>query len=160
MYIISVRTGLQNNKKEWSMSMGNNVIIEMKSIQSVNDDVTESELITEGEFSGDGEDYSIAYEESEATGFEGSKTLLTVNGQRMASIFRKGAANSNLVVEMGKKHHCHYSTPYGEMVVGIYAHKIQNTLNEAGGSLYMKYTVDIDSAYLSDNEIYLKVKKM
>ena len=62
------------------------------------------------------------------------------------------------IVEKGKKHHCHYVTPYGEMMVGIYTHEIKNELNEHGGKLYMKYTVDINSSYISDNEIYMEIK--
>ena len=74
------------------------------------------------------------------------------------TILRDGKSNSNLIVEKGKKHHCHYVTPYGEMMVGIYTHEIKNELNEHGGKLYMKYTVDINSSYISDNEIYMDIK--
>ena len=67
------------------------------------------------------------------------------------------SSNSNLIVETGKKHHCHYGTPFGDFTVGIYAHTIENTLDATGGRLYLKYTVDINSSYISDNEIYLTI---
>ena len=72
---------------------------------------------------------------------------------------RVGKAPSNLIIEMNKKHHCHYGTPYGEFMVGIFAHSIDNKLNDNGGDLYFKYTVDVNSSYISDNEVYINVKQ-
>jgi hypothetical protein len=43
------------------------------------------------------------------------------------------------------------------MQIGVYTHKIENKL-ETEKSLYMKYTIDINSAYVSDNEIILEIK--
>ena len=45
------------------------------------------------------------------------------------------------------------------MDVGIYTHSIKNNLMESGGDLYMKYTLDINSSYMSDNEIIMNIKK-
>lgn len=139
--------------------MENNVIINMKSIQSVYDEKTETELITQGNFHVEKDTFYISYEDSEATGFKGSVTEISVTGSRYASIIRKGTTNSDLIIEIGKKHHCRYETPYGSMNIGIYTNSIKNRLSEEGGSLYMKYTIDIDSSYMSDNEIILNVKK-
>lgn len=136
-----------------------NFVIEMKSIQSIYDDRTETELTTSGKFKCGNGRFMISYLDSEATGFEGSETEITVTGNKLASIIRRGSSSSDLVIEPGKRHHCHYSTPYGEMVIGIYTHSIDNKLSENGGSLYMKYTIDINTSYMSDNEIIMNVKK-
>ena len=45
------------------------------------------------------------------------------------------------------------------MVIGIYTHKLENNLNDNGGNLYMKYTIDINTSYMSDNEIIMNIKK-
>lgn len=136
-----------------------NFLIEMKSIQSIYNDKTETELITSGSYKPDNETFLISYLDSEATGFEGSETKISVTGNKMASIIRRGSSSSDLIIEPGKKHHCHYSTPYGEMVIGIFTHSIENNLNENGGRLYMKYTIDINTSYMSDNEIIMNIKK-
>lgn len=132
----------------------------MKSIQSVYSDKTETELVTSGRFrkTRDGK-FIISYLDSEATGFEGSETEISVTGSELATIIRRGSSSSDLVIEPGKRHNCHYSTPYGEMVIGIYTHALNNGLDENGGSLYMKYTIDINTSYMSDNEIIMNVKK-
>lgn len=131
----------------------------MKSIQSVYNDRNETELITDGKFRRDNNKFVISYLDSEATGFKGSETKITVTGNSIASIIRSGTSISDLVIEPGKKHHCHYSTPYGDMVVGIYTHAIENKLDDNGGRLYMKYTIDINTSYMSDNEIIMNIKK-
>ena len=130
----------------------------MKSIQSVYDEKTETELITSGSYKTDDDNFVISYLDSEATGFEGSETEISVKGSSLASIIRRGTSSSDLVIEPGKKHPCHYSTPYGDMVIGIYTHALENKLDKNGGSLYMKYTIDINTSYMSDNEIIMNVK--
>lgn len=133
------------------------VMITMMSVQYVDKERTETELITSGTIEKTADGVIVTYEESEATGFKGSKTTLTCKGNQMVDIERSGANNSNLVIEPGTKHHCHYGTPFGDFTVGIYAHTIENELNENGGKLYLKYTVDINSSYISDNEIFLRI---
>lgn len=133
------------------------VMINMKSVQTADGESTEVELITEGEFSFQDGRYRISYKDSEATGFEHSVTSVEVEDEHFASVSRTGNASSNLVLEINKKHHCHYGTPYGDMMIGIFAHSITNELDENGGHLYMKYTIDINSSYISDNEIIMDI---
>lgn len=131
----------------------------MTSIQKAGSDSDKTELTTEGEYSSVRDGFKISYEDSDATGFNGSVTEITVTGN-MASIMRSGTAQSNLVVEKDKKHYCHYNTPFGEMMVGIFTKEIKNELTENGGTLSLKYTVDVNASYVSDNEIFLDVRKI
>ena len=133
------------------------VMITLKSVQIINDDREETELITEGTLKHVDGGYEIQYDESEATGFEGSTTVLSCIGNTFASMQRYGSTSSNLVIEKDKKHHCHYGTPFGEFMVGVYTHKIDNKLTDSGGNVYFKYTLDVNSSYLSDNEVYISV---
>ncbi len=138
------------NKKE--------VMITLKSVQNNGEQKLETELITEGSYKKTAEGYVIAYAESEATGFKDSTTVLTAYGDAQVTMQRKGAATSNLVIEKGKKHHCHYGTPYGDFTVGITTGEIKSSLDENGGDLYFKYVIDINSSFISDNEIFINVK--
>ncbi|MEG0615845.1 MAG: DUF1934 domain-containing protein [Oscillospiraceae bacterium] len=137
--------------------MKKEVLINLTSVQTVDSESSKTELITSGSIKPVEGGFEITYEESEATGFEGSKTILTCIGNERASIVRKGKSYSNLIIEKDHKHHCHYGTPFGEFTVGIFAHEINNELTPNGGKLYLKYTVDINSSYISDNEIYLTI---
>ena len=81
----------------------NNVIIEMKSVQFIDNEKTETELITKGNYTKQNDSWHISYEDSEATGFEGSVTEICVIGNKFASIIRTGEAHSDLVIEPKKK---------------------------------------------------------
>lgn len=143
--------------KKDSETHGKEVLITLTSVQSNGQEQASTELITAGRLEKIEEGFRIVYQESEATGYEGSETVLTCKGNTWASIERRGKASSHLIIEKDKKHHCHYGTPYGDFVIGIYAHSIDNALTEEGGKLYLKYTVDINSSYISDNEIYVTI---
>lgn len=137
--------------------MKKNVLISLTSIQWQDNERNETELLTKASVSrSEGKDV-ISYEDTSATGFEGSVTTITVDGDKSASIIRKGTANSVLSLEIGRKHYCQYGTPYGDMRIGVYTHAIDNTITK-DGRLYLKYTLDLNSSYLSDNEIIMTIK--
>ncbi len=134
------------------------VMITLLSIHNDGVSKDETELITEGAFEKTDEGFIISYDETEATGFEGSTTVLTTFGNRLVNMERQGTAPSNLVIEKGKKHHCHYGTPLGDFMVGITTNEINSNLTKTGGELYFRYNIDINSSFVSEQEIFIKVK--
>ncbi len=138
--------------------MEKDVTISLKSINSIDSEKSTIELTTVGKLrSLANGGFQLRYEESEVTGFQGSTTYLSFFGNELVNLSRTGAAASELVLEKDKKHHCHYGTPYGDLTMGIFTHCIDNNVTDDGGELYLKYTVDINSSYISDNEIYIKI---
>ena len=133
------------------------VLISLTSIQHQDDDTNKTELLTKAEFVRENGYDIISYEDTSATGFEGSVTTIKVDGCRNASITREGTANSVLSLEIGRKHFCQYGTPYGFLQIGVYTHAIDNTLDK-DGRLYLKYTLDLNSSFLSDNEIIMTMQ--
>ncbi|MGN0675667.1 MAG: DUF1934 domain-containing protein [Oscillospiraceae bacterium] len=138
--------------------MEKEVLINLTSINTVDSESTKTELSTEGILKQlDSGAFELSYEESEVTGFKGSTTFLIFSGDDLVNLKRTGTAPSNLILETNKKHHCHYGTPYGDFTMGIFTHCIDNKINCDGGEAYLKYTVDINSSYISDNEIFIKI---
>lgn len=133
-------------------------MISLTSIQWQDGEKNETELLTKASFSQSGENYVISYEDTETTGFEGSVTTIKVNGSKSASIVREGTANSVLSLETGRKHYCQYGTPFGAMQIGVYTHLIKNSISK-DGKLYLKYTLDLNSSFLSDNEIIMTINQ-
>ncbi len=133
----------------------------LKSIQRDGKESSESVLDTEIQYYLDQSgDRIIAYEESETTGMEGSNMMLRISPEDMVSIIRTGTYQTHLVVQKGKKHYCHYETPFGEFAVGVAAKWVRNRLTDDGGTLALRYTVDANSTLLSDNEIKIDVRKL
>ena len=134
-----------------------NITISLTSIQWVEDEKSETELITKAFYEKKGNKNIISYEDTEATGFDGSVTIIEAEESKMASIIRKGTANSVINLEMGKKHFCQYETPFGALQIGVYTKSIDNSL-DTDGKLYLKYALDMNSVFVSDNEIILKIQ--
>lgn len=127
-------------------------------IKQTADGITdESELFTRGEFRLHKGLYYIDYEESEATGFEGSHAQLCVNDGIM-TMTRTGNTFSNLVFEDGVRHYCHYGTEFGDCMVGITTQELSHSLDETGGTVHLKYSVDVNSGLMTENEITINVK--
>ncbi len=141
------------------LSCKENAMIKLHTIYvNEQDEEDETELVTTGTFSHNGSYTLIQYEDTEATGFSDCKTKLIANGNDLVNILRKGDnVGSDLTVQCDKKLYSQYMTPAGSMCVGILASDIQNNFDCNGGSLYMKYTIDINGTFVSENEIYIEV---
>lgn len=136
--------------------MKKNQIISLLSVQIQDDERTESELFTDAVINCTKNNSTISYEDTEATGFEGSVTTVKITNGKEATIMRTGSSNSLLTFETGKKHYCQYGTPFGMFQMGVYTHAIEDTLLE-NGRIYMKYTLDLNASKLSDNEITITI---
>lgn len=132
--------------------------IKIKNIQHFEDDKDITELTTVGRYDASDGTFVISYDDTETTGFEGSTTVLTVKPGGIVTMERRGTSNSNLIIENGKKHYCSYGTPYGDMMLGIDTKAVVSTLDYEGGGLYFKYIIDMNSAFMSENEIFITVE--
>lgn len=137
--------------------MSKDITISLTSVQWQDNEKSETELVTRAKFAHENGWDIISYEDTSATGFEGSVTTIKVNNGKTASIVREGTANSVLCLEIGRKHYCQYGTPYGNLQIGVFTHQIKNSI-EKDGRIYLKYTLDLNSSHLSDNEIIMTVQ--
>ncbi|MCL2754634.1 MAG: DUF1934 domain-containing protein [Oscillospiraceae bacterium] len=143
--------------------MKQDVSINIKSVQASGEDRDTTELFTCGNLLYKRGDYTLSYNENEAAGYGSSKISLDITGDNMVVMRRhdeRGKSMSSLVIEKGKKHHCHYGTPYGDFMVGISADDVQCNLGEGGGDMYLKYTIDINSTLMSQNEMFINFEKI
>ena len=101
----------------------------------------------------------IQYEESETTGFAGDITTLEIESDRRATLKRRGKTSSDLIIEMGRRNLCHYDTGEGPLIIGVFAHKIQNRLGPDGGELKLRYSLDVNSSTVSVNELNITVRE-
>lgn len=105
------------------------------------------EINTVGKITCENERITISYEESEATGMEGSLTSLTFlkNEPGIVTMTRNGIVSATLVFEEGKRHHCIYKTPFMPFEVCIHTKKVVNLL-DFGNTLELDYIVEIRGA--------------
>ncbi|MEE0800664.1 MAG: DUF1934 domain-containing protein [Gemmiger sp.] len=120
------------------------------------------ELMTRGNFVQRGDSYYIAYAETEATGYAGCTTVVRVSRDaRLVTMTRYGKVPSQLVIEKGIRHLCHYETGYGSISLGVAADVIEHRLSEDGGLLNFSYTLDSGAeTMISRNLVEITVKKL
>lgn len=120
------------------------------------------ELTTRGSLVEKNGSFFISYAESEATGYAGCTTTVKLDkDQQRVSMLRFGPAASQLVVEKGRRHLCHYDTGQGALTLGIAADEIESALTPEGGTLLFSYTLDTDqsSSIISKNMVNIKVRR-
>ena len=136
--------------------MKKNVSISLVSTQFDGDRSEKIEMMTEGELMLHKDGYDLSYQDSEASGLVGSTTMLKVREKRV-ELQRTGGIHPDLILELGKKHHCHYGTEFGDFMVGVMAKNIKSNITEDGGSLDFCYVIDINSSFIGNFEININV---
>lgn len=115
-------------------------------------------LLTEGTLTQTEDGYQLRYEETELTGMEGTTTIFQIQGPRV-TLVRMGSVCSQMVFEEGRRHHSLYSTPYGNLEVGVSTTRLQSTLDARGGRLEIDYSIEIDHALAGCNAFRISVRE-
>lgn len=114
------------------------------------------EITTRGTFRGTSDDYVLNFDEIFAEDMR-SHTVLSAKNGSCVSILRTGDVITELQLELGKRHVCLYSTPYGDMNIGIYTRGIDNRMTPDGGTLSLEYTVDYNGALTTRKQMLIEV---
>ena len=75
----------------------------------------------------------------------------------LVTMTRNGAYTTQMVMERGRRHVCHYATPFGDMLLGIFAKKVESSVTEEGGELLLNYTIDVNADLAASNELKITV---
>ena len=140
--------------------MQENYLISIKGSQNVEGEVGEIELTTFGSYVKRGASRYIVYKEYASDEVPSERTsVLKIDGSKCLTLMRRGGDSTRLILESGKRHLCQYETGYGNLMIGIFTSRLDTDLNDAGGSLNVTYTLDINSALSSTNELSITVKE-
>lgn len=124
--------------------MEKDVIISIRGTQDYSGtDPDTMELVTEGKLAVQDGALCLSYEESELTGMEGTTTVFQVEPEKV-TLLRLGSVQSEMVFEEGRRHMSLYSTPYGNMEIGVRARRLNSTPELTGGRLEIDYDIEIN----------------
>lgn len=134
------------------------VIISIKGVQALEPGEEDTmELVTQGVLrQEEGEGFTLTYRESELTGLEGTTTTFQVVPGRI-TLRREGTLNSEMVFQEGQKHVSLYETPYGGLMLGVNTHRAKASLGAQGGSLSIRYALEVDSQPVGENSFEIQV---
>lgn len=133
------------------------VIISVKGLIGTDENGDEIELVTKGLYDYKDGTAKFSYMESELTGLEGTKTAFDVT-EGYALMTRTGTVTMQMLFEEGKKNYFAYMTPIGAITIGLDTHSVYSRLGEDGGSLNVKYTLDMSGSMLSRNKLDVTVQ--
>ena len=134
------------------------VLIHIKGTQTVDGEKDEVELTTAGTLEKLADGWKLSYEETEATGMQGTATQLQIRPNRV-EMEHVGTHNSMLVLEKHRRHHCNYTTPYGTLDLGTYTTDLDYQLSNQGGCLRVCYTLSLNGSVNSNHTIDITVQE-
>lgn len=100
----------------------------------------------------------LTYQETEATGLEGTCTALRIGPERTI-LRRSGSLSSEMVFETGKLHTSLYELPYGALTVDIRTESVRHRLSEQGGVLEIRYHMEVEQQLSSRNCLKIQIKR-
>lgn len=137
------------------------VIIDIKTEQTVEGTTDTIEFTTGGKFGFNKGSYFITYDESRLSDIDGNvKTTVFIKPDNSVVLQRTGDYNSKMIIEKGNRHNCFYATPHGELYLGIFGKKVKTDLTENGGDISMNYNIDTNLRLLSSNRVNISIKEV
>lgn len=140
--------------------MGKDVVIFIKGTRSIDGESDTVEMMTKGRYYKKRNARYLAYEEmDEEDSVPTMKTLLKIEGTSCVTMTRSGKRASQLIIEKGERHQCHYDNGFSDWVMGIQGLSIENGLEDNGGVLNFRYSMDINAMLASEQEVNIVVKE-
>ncbi len=137
------------------------VLISIKGVQGIDDETDTVEFITDGRFGIKDGNYFISYDESGMLeNGETVKTQIHIKSENKVLLKRSGSVNTRMLIEKGNRNSAFYSTPVGELSIGIFGETVDFNLNENGGEIKLKYTIDSDLRLVSRNSVDISIREV
>jgi len=115
------------------------------------------ELMTDGEYNREGDITTFRYVETELTGVDGMLTTFNVEPDRV-TLSRGDGMSGDMIFSEKQKHHFLYETPFGSILMGIDTHSIKENMCEDGGSLEIRYDIEVDNVSVSKNLFEINIR--
>ena len=137
--------------------MKREVVLAIRGSQKYEDQEPEViELTTEGTMEKQKEVWEVAYEESDLTGLAGTTTAFRV-GPRGVVLKRTGKIQNQMILMEGKRHESLYQLDIGALLIAVKATKIETAVNEKGGTIDIRYNIEIEDTAMGTVEYHLDI---
>ena len=137
--------------------MEKEVVIKIVDRHEMDGDTDGLETTLIGSFHGKKDSYVLSYAEDGE--LEGCKVTLKVENGECITMTRSGMFETELIIQRGKRHNCSYSTPAGNLMLGVFAQRVESNMDENGGTLEFDYTLDLGAGVVSENYLVITVKE-
>lgn len=136
-------------------------LIHIVSNQKTEDGDDEIAIKTLGDFTEIGNKKYITYKEYDEENPENYKlSIIKLEESGLVTLIKNGEGQSKLILEKGKRHHSPYYTDFGMLMLGVFTNNIDFHFSEGKGELKIKYSMDINSSFVSVNEVTVGIQKI
>lgn len=138
--------------------MTKDVIVTISGIQMLDGGSEDVEVITTGNYYYKNGKHYVLYEEI-LEGYDGPiKSTIKIKPGGSMDIIRSGLTNMHMSFEQDKKSLTTYSTPIGEMMMGIYTRNIE--IMEAADAIKIEvdYALDINYQHVAVNNMVIGIQ--
>lgn len=138
--------------------MTKEVLVTISGLQFAEDmDQEPMEVITTGDYYMKNGKHYIVYDEV-MEGFEEKTKNIVKIGDGYMDITKRGVANVHMMFEKDKKNLTYYYTPYGSLLIGIEASKVEVQETENDLHITVEYALEVNYEHLADCKIKMNVK--
>lgn len=143
--------------------MTKEVLVSISGLQMAVNDMEEYdddpiEIISAGNYYLKDETHYIFFDEV-VEGIPGmTKTQIRIHGKESLEVMKKGISNMHLVFEKNKTNRCIYSTPFGQLNLGISTSSIIVDEQEDNINVRAEYSLDVNHDPLSDCTIRINIR--
>lgn len=137
--------------------MTKDVLITIRGVHTLDHEDNDVEMIVRGDYYQKNGKHYILYEEILEGAEERVKNVIKISSSSM-DIIKKGVTNSRMLFEKNKKNLSCYSTPVGNLVIGIQANHFYVEEQENSIKVNVDYSLDINYEHMSDCRICVDVQ--
>ena len=136
--------------------MTKDILLSIRGLQITEDTQKDTvEVITPGEYYFRNGKHFFLYEEAEEGKQEITKNIIKVTDDYM-EVTKKGAVNVHMVFEKNKKNVAYYNTPFGSLLIGIDAYRVDVTQTPEEIEAYVEYALEVNNEHLANCRIRIK----
>ena len=137
--------------------MTKDVLITIRGVHTLEHEDNDVEMSVRGDYYQKNGKHYILYEEILEGAEERVKNVIKISPSSM-DIIKKGVTNSRMLFEKNKKNLSCYSTPVGNLVIGIQANHFYVEEQENSIKVNVDYSLDINYEHMSDCRICVDVQ--
>ena len=141
--------------------MTKEVLVSIAGLQYEQEGEEAIELISAGEYYFRNGKHYVIYEEllEEQEGGATATVKCTLKlSEKQVEVIKKGPTAVHMIFELDQNHMTYYSTPYGDLMIGITTNSIQMKENENTMEIEINYGLDMNFQFVSDCKLTIKIK--
>ncbi|MBQ8909584.1 MAG: DUF1934 domain-containing protein [Oscillospiraceae bacterium] len=115
------------------------------------------ELVTDGTLEKVSNGWKLSYEESALTGLEGVQTTFMLE-EGCVTLTRTGKLNSQMIFREGVSHESLYQMEFGALMISVCATAISWELSQDGGTVDLKYKIEIEQSAAGYVDYHLEIR--